>query len=157
LALSEAPDSLELGFRQMKKIFDYYKDISPNPLQEKARRSLTLLNKVLSTDVHAIKSKSDILILHLIAYKLLPCYSIRGFETDIGNFIVRFIGKVESLYKAANEKSKDPYIHYAHFRKWSNKWIQEKYKIMAAELLLALPNMKPKDPHRRSLRILVRR
>jgi hypothetical protein len=31
LALSEDPDSLKLGFRQMNKICDYYKNISPNP------------------------------------------------------------------------------------------------------------------------------
>jgi 5-methylcytosine-specific restriction endonuclease McrA len=148
LALTEAPESSELGFRHMKRIFEIYKDNFPNSLQEKARRSLTLLNTLLGSQVHAIKSKSDILILHLIAYQLLPGYSIKGYEKEIGNFIIRFIGKVESLYKSANERSKDPYIRYAQFRKWSNKRIQDKYKIMAAELLLAMPNMKPKDPHR---------
>jgi hypothetical protein len=149
LALTEAPDSVELGFRQMKKIYDYYKDYSPNLLQERARRSLNLLSRVLGTQVHAIKSKSDILILYLVALKLLPAYSSNRFETDIGNFIIRFIGKVESVSKSANEKSKDPYVRYAHFRKWSYKWIPEKYQIMAAELLLAFPNMMPKDPHRK--------
>lgn len=150
LVLSEYPDdNMQLGYGRMKKIFDSHKDNLPSSIQDKAWRSLTLLSKVLGGRVHAIKSKSDVLILHLIASKLLPSYSINGFENKIGDFIIRFIGKVESLSKSANERSKNPYVRYAYFRRWANKRIQDKYKVMAGELLLAIPNMKRKDLRRR--------
>jgi hypothetical protein len=48
----------------------------------------------------------------------------------------------------ASAESKDPYLRYAYFRRQAYLNIQEKYKIMASELLQYIPDMKPKDPRR---------
>ncbi len=86
------------------------------------------------------------MVLFLVAFKLLPKYSIRGSEDRIAKFIIHFISKVAKLSQSANEKSSNPYVRYAYFKKFVYLHIQDKYRIMASELLQAISDMIPKDP-----------
>ena len=47
------------------------------------------------------------------------------------------------------KKSTSPHVRYAYYRKFAYLHIQEKYNIMASQLLLAVPEMKRKDPRRK--------
>jgi hypothetical protein len=85
---------------------------------------------------------------HLIASRLLSAYSTNGFEGKIAEFIIKFMTRVSTLSQSANEQASDPYIRYAYLKKFAFLRIQEKYDIMASELLKAIPDMNPKDPHR---------
>lgn len=148
LALSTDPESSDVGYAPLKRKYDAYKNSFPDSAMAKTIKSLTLLQRILGTRSHAIRSKSDILILHLITSKLLPTYSTHGFEEKIGRFIMDFISKVARASQSANENSKSPYVRYAYHKKYASLRIQEKYRIMASQLLLAIPDMKRKDPRR---------
>jgi hypothetical protein len=148
LALTVDPESSDVGYGPLKRKYLEYKKSFPAPTLAKASKSLTFLHKILGARTHAIRSKSDILILYLIASKLLPTYSTRGFEERISRFIIDFIYKVERVAQSANENSKSPYVCYAFHKKFASLRIQEKYKIMASQLLLAIPDMRRTDPRR---------
>jgi 5-methylcytosine-specific restriction endonuclease McrA len=148
LALSTDPQSSDVGYAPLKRKYDAYKHHFPDSIMAKTIKSLTFLQKILGARTHVIRSKSDILILHLISSKLLPTYSTRGFEDMIGRFIIDFISRVVRVSQSANENSKSPYVRYAYHKKYASLRIQEKYNIMASQLLLAIPEMKRKDPRR---------
>ena len=118
LTLSDAPGTSDVGYSRLKRTYKSYEISFPNILLEKTRKSLTLLKTILGSDTCAIRSKSDILILHLIAFNLLSGYSINGFEQKIGQFILEFISKVGKESSSANERSTDPFVRYAYFRKF---------------------------------------
>lgn len=150
LAFSTDPQSSDVGYAPLKRKYDAYKHHFPDSAMAKTIKSLTFLQKILGARTHVIRSKSDILILHLLASKLLPTYSTHGFEDMIGRFIIDFISRVArvSQSQSANESSKSPYVRYAYHKKYASLRIQEKYNIMASQLLLAIPDIKRKDPRR---------
>jgi hypothetical protein len=148
LTLSATPESSDVKYTTLKRTYESYTNGIPRKVLEKTKRSLTLLENMLGSKTSIIRSKSDILILHLVASALLPDYSIRGFEETIANFIIKFVTKVSRVSRHANEQSKDPYTRYAYFKKSASFFIQEKYEIMKSELLLSIPEMKRKDRKR---------
>ena len=148
LTLCFTPEISDVGYHYLRKTYKLYEKGIPRASLDKTDKSLTLLKKILGSNIRAIRSKSDILILHLIASKLLLGYSINGFEQKIGKFILDFISSVENLSRSANEQSGDPLIVYAYYKKFAYLHIQEKYEIMASELLQCIPKMRPKDRRR---------
>ena len=149
LTLSVYPSNTDVGYTSLKRTYDSFKNGFPRQAKDKTNHSLTTLKNILGTRARVIRSKSDILVLHLIASQLLPAYSIHGFENSLAEFIIRFISKVSKLSQRANEQSKDPYVRYAYFKKFAFLRLQDKYDIMASELLQAIPDLKPRDPNRR--------
>lgn len=147
LTLTSDPESSVADFNRLKGAYEMYKNVFPSQFQKKTSRSLTLLRNLFGNKLHAIRSKSDLPILYLIAHKLLSTYSISGFEDRIGFFILDFINNVER-HEEFNKLSKNPFVRYKFFKKYQYLHIQEKYVIMASELLKAIPDMKPLDQQR---------
>jgi hypothetical protein len=148
LTLSASPESSDVRYSTLKRTYELYRNGIPRKVLEKTKRSLTQLENLLASRSSIIRSKSDILILHLIVSNLLLGYSIIGFEERIANFIIKFITKVSRVSRLANEQSKDPHIQYAYYKKFAYLYIQKKYEIMATELLQSIPEIRPKDRNR---------
>ena len=128
LTLSKHPESTDVGYLSLKRTYDSFKNGFPSSAKDKTNQSLTLLKKILGTRSRVIGSKSDILIIHLIASQLLSAYSIHGFEEKIADFIINFISRVSKLSQYASEQNKDPYIRYAYFKNFAFLHIQDNRK-----------------------------
>ena len=148
LALTLEPKITDVGYNNLKDTYDKFRKGFPGPVTDKTNRSLASLMNILKNRLSVVGSKSDILVLHLIASQLLSKYSIQGFEDRIGDFIIDFIGRVSRQSRLAHAQSKNPYLRYAYFRRYAFLHIQEKYGIMASELLKYIPDMKPVDSRR---------
>jgi hypothetical protein len=145
LTLSEFPQISDVGYQCLSKTYKLFeKGISRTSL-DKTSKCLTLLSKILGSDIHAVRSKSDVLIVHLVTSNLLSGYAINGFEQQIAKFILNFVTSVERLSRSANEQRQDPLTRYAYYKKFASLHIQDKYEIMASELLRSIPRMRPKD------------
>jgi len=143
LTLSVYPSTRDVGYTSLKRTYDSLKNGFPRQAKDKTNHSLTTLKNILGTKACVIRSKSDILA------QPLPAYSIHGFENRHSELIIRFISKVSKLSQRANEQSKDPYVRYAYFKKFAFLRLQDKYDVMASELLQAISDLKPRDPNRR--------
>jgi len=134
-------------FRNLKKIYDVYKDYLPSKVFERIVKTFGFLQKTLGSSAKVIRKKSDFLTVYLLASYLLQRFAIKGKENHLKDFIVDFAQKIETV----NYTDTEGYYAYYVARSSSpdsKKQIETRFKIILQKFLEYEPTIEPKDPQR---------